>query len=99
MLYEACKEMSMETEKPPAEWLEMFQKMIHPMAFSMPGLLMPGFRQEDLERKIAELGAVREWLNGQVVTLDWMVKALEYQRSLLQATDPHQDDASGHAGQ
>ncbi len=97
MLYDACKEMSMETEKSPAELLEMFQKMINPMAFSMMNPLMPGLRREDLDRKIAELGAVREWLNGQVATLDWMVQALEYQRNLLPSADPHQEDKSGQA--
>ena len=43
----------------PKDWLEFMQKMWNPMSYPIPGMAMPTVNIEEIERKIAELKAVR----------------------------------------
>lgn len=65
------------------DFLEMFQKMINPMAFPMQQIMMAGLNPEELDKKIGELTTVKHWLHTNVSMLELTIKTLEYQRALL----------------
>lgn len=67
----------------PQEMLELFQRMVNPMALPMQSLLFPQLNKEDLDKKIGELRAVEGWLTANLGMLRMSIKMLEYQRSLL----------------
>jgi hypothetical protein len=69
----------------PKDWLEFMQKMWNPMSFPMPGMAMPTVNVGDIEKKIAELKAVENWLTMQVGFLQMTVKTLEMQKSALES--------------
>lgn len=69
----------------PKDWLEFMQKMWNPMSFPMPGMAMPTVDVGEIEKKIAELKAVENWLTMQVGFLQMTVKTLEMQKAALQS--------------
>lgn len=69
----------------PKDWLEFMQKMWNPMSFPMPGMAMPTVNVGDVEKKIAELKAVENWLTMQVGFLQMTVKTLEMQKAALES--------------
>ena len=69
----------------PGDWLEFMQKMWNPMSFPMPGMAMPTVNVADIDKKIAELKAVENWLTMQVGFLQMTVKTLEMQKSALES--------------
>jgi len=66
------------------EFFEMFQKMWNPMSFPMPGLFQPTMEPAEVEKKIAELLAVENWLKLNLNFLQMTIKTLEMQKSALQ---------------
>ena len=69
----------------PKDWLEFMQKMWNPMSFPMPGIAMPTVDVREIEKKVAELKAVENWLTMQVGFLQMTVKTLEMQKSALES--------------
>lgn len=69
----------------PKDWLEFMQKMWNPMSYPMPGMAMPTVDVGEIEKKIAELKAVENWLTMQVGFLQMTVKTLEMQKAALQS--------------
>jgi len=69
----------------PKDWLEFMQKMWNPMSFPMPGMAMPTVNTGEVEKKIAELKAVENWLTMQVGFLQMTVKTLEMQKAALES--------------
>jgi hypothetical protein len=69
----------------PKDWLEFMQQMWNPMTFPMPGMAMPTVNVHDVERKIAELKSVENWLTMQVGFLQMTVKTLEMQKAALES--------------
>ncbi|MGH8661693.1 MAG: PhaM family polyhydroxyalkanoate granule multifunctional regulatory protein [Burkholderiales bacterium] len=69
----------------PKDWFEFMQKMWNPMSFPMPGMAMPTVDVGEIEKKIAELKAVENWLTMQVGFLQMTVKTLEMQKAALQS--------------
>jgi len=69
----------------PKDWLEFMQKMWNPMSFPMPGMAMPTANTGEVEKKIAELKAVENWLTMQVGFLQMTVKTLEMQKAALES--------------
>ncbi len=66
------------------ELWEFFQKMWNPTSFPMPGIFQPTMNVEDVERKIAELRSVENWLKMNLNFLQMTIKTLEMQKSALQ---------------
>jgi len=75
------------TQQPelPKDWLEFMQKMWNPMSFPIPGMAMPTVNVGDIEKKIAELKAVENWLTMQVGFAQMTVKTLEMQKAALES--------------
>lgn len=69
----------------PKDWLEFMQKMWNPMSFPIPGMAMPTVNVGDIEKKIAELKAVENWLTMQVGFAQMTVKTLEMQKAALES--------------
>lgn len=67
------------------ELWESFQKMWNPMAFPIPGMFTPAMSVEEVEKKIAELKTVENWLKMNLTFLQMTLKTLEMQKSALQA--------------
>ena len=63
---------------------EFFQKMWNPASFPLPGMFTPTLSVEEVEKKIAELSAVENWLKMNLTFLQMTIKTLELQKSALQ---------------
>ena len=66
------------------ELWEFFQKMWNPASFPMPGIFTPTMNVEDVEKKIAELQSVENWLKMNLNFLQMTIKTLEMQKAALQ---------------
>lgn len=67
------------------DWFENFQKMWNPMNFPLPGMVHPTMDPKEVEKKIAELRAVENWLRMNLGMLEMTIKTLDMQRSALEA--------------
>jgi hypothetical protein len=67
------------------DWFEHFQKMWNPASFPLPGMFQPTMDVEELDKKIAELKAVDNWLRMNLGFLEMTIKTLEMQKSALEA--------------
>jgi len=67
------------------ELWESLQKMWNPMQFPVPGMFTPAMTVEEVEKKIAELQSVENWLKVNLSFLQMSIKTLEMQKSALQA--------------
>ena len=68
--------------------LEMFQKMLNPSGFPLQSLLLASLDSKELEKKIAELKTVEQWLTVNLNMLQLTIKTLEYQKALLSPPEP-----------
>ncbi|MEQ1881854.1 MAG: PhaM family polyhydroxyalkanoate granule multifunctional regulatory protein [Burkholderiales bacterium] len=66
------------------ELFEFFQKMWNPMSFPIPGMFQPTMDVAEVEKKIAELGSVENWLKMNLNFVQMTIKTLEMQKSALQ---------------
>jgi hypothetical protein len=67
------------------ELWESLQKMWNPMSFPVPGMFTPLMTVEEVDKKIAELRSVENWLKMNLGFLQMSIKTLEMQKSALQA--------------
>jgi len=67
----------------PKDFMEFMQKMWNPMSFPVPGMFMPTASVEDIEKKIAELNGVENWLTMNIGFIQMTVKTLEMQKAAL----------------
>ena len=74
---------------------EFFQKMWNPTSFPLPGVFTPTMSVEEVEKKIAELSAVENWLKMNLTFLQMTIKTLEMQKSALQALHEAGKDKGG----
>lgn len=73
----------MSTPEPPPDFMAFMQKMWNPMSFPVPGMFMSTTNIEDIEKIIAELKGVENWLTMNVGFLQMTVKTLEMQKTAL----------------
>ena len=69
----------------PKDFLELMQKIWNPMMFPLPGIPLPTADVGELEKKIAELKTVENWLSMNVGLVQMTVKTLEVQKAALEA--------------
>ena len=70
---------------PPADPFEMFRRLWGPLGVPIPGMAVPTFDPQEVERRIAELRSVEAWLNMNLNMLKFSIQGLELQRAALQA--------------
>ena len=64
---------------------EMFRRLWGPLGVPIPGMAVPTFDPQEVEKRIAELRSVEAWLNMNLNMLRYSIQALEVQRAALQA--------------
>lgn len=69
----------------PKDMFEFMQKMWNPMSFPIPGMLTPTVDIGEIEKKIAELRSVENWLTMNVGFVQMTVKTLEMQKAALES--------------
>ena len=67
------------------ELFEFFQKMWNPLSFPIPGMFQPTMSIEEVEKKVAELQSVENWLKMNLTFVQMTMKTLEMQKSALQS--------------
>jgi hypothetical protein len=75
----------MADETPPQDPLEMFRRLWGPLGVPLPGMAVPTFDPQEVEKRIAELRSVETWLNMNLNMLKLSIQGLEMQRAALQA--------------
>jgi len=72
-------------ESPMTDMLELFQKLWNPLNLPMPGVLTPSLKPAEIEKKINDLKTVEAWLSMNLNMLQTTIKALEMQKSGIEA--------------
>jgi hypothetical protein len=72
-------------EDSPQDPFEMFRRLWGPLGVPIPGMAVPTFNPQEVERRIAELRSVEAWLNMNLNMVRLSIQGLELQRSALQA--------------
>ena len=75
----------MADEKPPQDPFEMFRRLWGPLGIPLPGMAVPTFDPQEVEKRIAELKSVEAWLNMNLNMVKFSIQGLELQRAALQA--------------
>jgi hypothetical protein len=75
----------MADETPPQDPFEMFRRLWGPLGVPVPGMAVPTFDPQEVEKRIAELRSVEAWLTMNLNMLKFSIQGLELQRSALQA--------------
>ena len=83
-------------EQTPPDPFEMFRRLWGPLGVPVPGMAVPTFDPQEVEKRIAELRSVEAWLNMNLNMLKFAIQGLELQRAALQAmknaTEPPKKD-------
>ena len=75
----------MADDTPPQDPFEMFRRLWGPLGIPLPGMAVPTFDPQEVEKRIAELKSVEAWLNMNLNMLKLSINGLEMQRAALQA--------------
>jgi len=75
----------MADEKPPQDPFEMFRRLWGPLGVPLPGMAVPTFDPQEVEKRISELRSVEAWLNVNLNMIQFSIQGLELQRAALQA--------------
>jgi hypothetical protein len=78
----------------PKDWFELMQKMWNPASFPMPGMITPTIDLEEIDKKIAELKAVENWLTMSTGFVQMTIKTLQMQKSALESLQAAGDAAA-----
>jgi len=81
----------MADEKPPQDPLEMFRRLWGPLGVPLPGMAMPTFDPQEVEKRIADLRSIEAWLNMNLNMVRFSIQGLEVQKAALQAMQPKKD--------
>jgi hypothetical protein len=75
----------MADDTPPQDPFEMFRRLWGPLGIPLPGMAVPTFDPQEVEKRIAELKSVEAWLSMNLNMLKLSINGLEMQRAALQA--------------
>ena len=75
----------MPEDSPPQDPFEMFRRLWGPLGVPIPGMAVPTFDPQEVEKRIAELRSVEAWLGMNLNMLKFAIQGLELQRAALQA--------------
>jgi hypothetical protein len=89
----------MPDDLPPQDPFDMFRRLLGPLGVPIPGMAVPTFDPQEVEKRIAELRSVEAWLTMNLNMLKFAIQGLELQRAALQAmkdvSSPKEDPKSG----
>jgi len=69
----------------PQDPFEMFRRLWGPLGLPVPGMAMPTLDPKEVEKRVAELRSVENWLQVNLNMVRFAVQGLEMQRSALLA--------------
>ena len=79
----------MADEAPPsdpfADPFEMYRRLWGNLGVPLPGMAMPTFDPQEVDKRIADLRSVEAWLNMNLNMVKFSIQGLELQRAALQA--------------
>lgn len=87
----------MSQETPVQDPFEFLKKLWSPMGLPMPGVVPPLLDPKEVDKRIADLRSVENWLNMNLSVLRMTIQGLEMQRATLAAFQSLQPPAT--AGQ
>jgi uncharacterized alkaline shock family protein YloU len=64
---------------------ELFRRLWGPLGVPIPGMAMPTFDPEEVQKRINDLRSVETWLNMNLNMIKVAVQGLEVQKAALQA--------------
>lgn len=70
---------------PPQDPFEIFRRLWGPLGLPVPGMAVPTLDPKEVEKRIAELRSVEQWLEVNLNMVRYAVQGLEVQRSALLA--------------
>ena len=73
----------MSTENKAQDPLEFMRNMWGKMGFSLPGMVTPTLDVDELDKRIADMKAVENWLKMYLNSLQMATQALEMQRATI----------------
>ena len=82
----------------PPDPFEFLKSLWAPMGLPMAGILAPTLDVDEIEKRIAELRSVENWLNMNLGALRMTIQGLEMQRSTLAAVHGAMAEAAKGAG-
>jgi hypothetical protein len=89
----------MPDDLPPHDPFDMYRRLWGPFGVPIPGMAVPTFDPQEVEKRIAELRSVEAWLTMNLNMLKFAIQGLELQRAALQAmkdvSSPKEDPKSG----
>lgn len=75
----------MSTENKAQDPLEFMRSMWSKMGFSLPGMVTPTLDVDELDKRIADMKAVENWLKMNLSSLQMATQGLEMQRATIAA--------------
>jgi len=75
----------MAESNPPQDPFEMFRRLWGPLGLPVPGMAMPTLDPKEVEKRVAELRSVEQWLQVNLNMVRFAIQGLEVQRSALLA--------------
>ena len=82
----------------PPDPFEFLKNLWAPMGMPMAGIMVPTVDVDEIEKRIAELRLVENWLNMNLGALRMTIQGLEMQRSTLAAMKGAMAEAAKTAG-
>ncbi|MBS0344851.1 MAG: hypothetical protein JSR69_00185 [Proteobacteria bacterium] len=73
----------MSTENKAQDPMEFMRSMWSKMGFSLPGMVTPTLDVEELDKRIADMKAVENWLKMNLSSLQMATQGLEMQRATI----------------
>ena len=78
---------------PPQDPFEMFRRLWGPLGVPVPGMAMPTMDPKEVEKRIADLKSVEDWLAMNLNMVRFAIQGLDMQRSALEAMKSGTTDA------
>ena len=82
----------MAEQTPPQDPFEMFRRLWGPLGIPLPGMAVPTFDPQEVEKRIAELRSVEAWLQMNLNMVKLSIQGLELQRTALQTMNPKKEE-------
>lgn len=70
---------------PPPDPFDLFRRLWGPLGVPLPGMAMPTFDPNEIDKRIAELRSIEAWLSMNLNMLKFSIQGLELQRATLAA--------------
>jgi hypothetical protein len=75
----------MTDQTPPQDPFEMFRRLWGPLGVPLPGMAMPTLDPNEIEKRIADLRSVENWLTLNLNMVKLSIQGLEMQKAALLA--------------